>query len=275
MANYDIYQFDHFCNIRDKILNEISKIYVNRAISELSTIMRHEDDRFCMIAKDLVLIDENIIPNNIIGIMFCREVINNNTFIINILKTNEKRPKMIARNMIDELVVRCKDNMIKYIYMETKYNPNLFYSEQDDNNYILTGFMLNSLSMNSKDIDLDLLDNNIMFYLFKKNFFEYILTVKNKDKIIGTLIFFLNKTKNNYREIEITSIECNEMDEILITILDNIATNNYIYRVYIKNTDNENIFTNNNYIKSHLSGYEKKTNTTQYIDRTVLSYYYT
>jgi hypothetical protein len=275
MTNYDIYQFDHFCNIRDKILNEISKIYVNRAISELSIIMRHENDRFCIIAKDLVQINENIIPNNIIGIMFCREVVNNNTIIINLLKTNEKRPKMIARNMIDELVVRCKDNMIKYIYMETKYNPNLFYSDQDDDTYVLTGFMLDSMSMKSKDPDSDLLDNNIVFYLFKKNFFEYILTLRKKGKLIGKISLFLNKTTNGYMEIEINSIDSNDINDVVITTLDNIASNNYISRIYIKTTDDDEIFTANHYTKCKLSGYEKKTNTIKYIDRTVLSYYYT
>jgi hypothetical protein len=275
MKNINITMFDHYSSKRDDLLEEIqSNLLTNKEstrVRNLSNIMKNENNRYCLIGRN---------TNNIVGIMFYREAIYNYSYIINMIESNEGDVKPIGRCLFDKLYDIAAEEDAQYIYIETDYCPKLFYdqSSERDETCIITGLLLFPMEI----VRGDKMENNMMFYLYKKNFFEYILTVKKDNNMIGTVKFYVNTLLGGYRNIEIESIDIESNDsyfiEEVLAILDNMATNNMIHKVILTQSDinYEHILTKFHYNKPKLPcgySFEKLCNTQQYIDRTILSYY--
>jgi hypothetical protein len=208
--------------------------------------------------------------------MFYSEAIYNYSYIVNMIETYENGVKPIGRALFDKLYDIADDEFIQYIYVETEYQPNLFYNQSSDNDEtcIVTGILLFPLEV----VEGDKMENNIMFYLYKKNFFEYMLKIKKNTETIGTVTFYVNTILGGYRTIDINEIECEtDLFEYLIVVLNNIATNNMIHKIFASQLDKyEDILLKHHYTKPKLPcnySLEKLCNTKQYIDRTILSYH--
>lgn len=278
--NITIDMFNHYSSKRDDLLDEIQSniLMCNQLthVRNLSNIMKKENSRYCLIGRN---------TNNIVGIMFYREVIYNYSYIINMIKSDEGELKPIGRCLFNKLYDIAEEEDINYIYIETEYKSKLFYDNISDNDEseVLTGLLFFPL----EKVQGDMMENNMMFYLYKKNFFEYILTIKKNNSIIGTVNFYVNTILGDYRNIEIESIESESFEsgrfhfnfiEEVIAILDNIATNNMIHKILIigKDINCESVLMKYHYNKPKLPcnySFEKICNTQQYIDRTILSYH--
>ena len=277
MKNININMFNHYSSKRDELLEEIQNCMLTckqpSRVRNLSNIMKNENNRYCLIGRN---------TNNIVGIMFYREAIYNYSYIINLVESDEGDVKPIGRCLFEKLYDISAEEDAQYIYIETNYYPTLFYdqSSERDETCIITGLLLFPMEI----VRGDKMENNMMFYLYKKNFFEYILTVKKDNNMIGTVKFYVNTLLGGYRNIEIESIEmeCESTDsyfiEEVLAILDNMATNNMIHKVLLTQSDinYEHVLMKHHYNKPKLPcgySFEKLCNTQQYIDRTILSYH--
>jgi len=170
MKNIKLYMFSYYSSKRNELLDKIKNCRLSYKqplqIRNLSNIMKNENSQYCLIAYN---------TNNIDGIMFYREAIYNYSYIINMIESDVKP---IGRALINELYNIAKDEGIEYIYIETPPNSNIFYGTLSDiiDIYVMSGILFFPL----ETIEGDMMENNMIFYLYKKNFFEYMIKLDPK-----------------------------------------------------------------------------------------------
>ena len=271
MKNIKLYMFSYYSSKRNELLDKIQNCTLSYKqplqVRNLSNIMKNENSQYCLIARN---------TNNIDGIMFYREAIYNYSYIINMIESHEGEIKPIGRALINELYNIAKEEGIEYIYIETPPNSNLFYDNLSniDDIYVMSGILFFPL----ETVEGDMMENNMIFYLYKKNFFEYMLKIERDTVTLGRVTFYVNIMLGGYRTIDIDEIDCEPyLFEYLIVVLNNIATNNMIHKIIINQFEQyEDTLIKFHYDKPKLpcsNSFEKLCNTQQYIDRTILSYH--
>jgi hypothetical protein len=302
----ELIEIDYYSDQRNDILEKLNNIKmkndkINRYFYELKNIIKYENDRFMYI----------YFTNSIVsGFTFMRDIPRNFSVIISMISSGENKNKNIERTMIDNLIIRSINTNTKYIYMQKKYVDKLFYAKSLEFTYdlrelmkernitILSGVMLEPLNfqvtehlgdiINNYDLDKNYIINCTVYHLIKKNLDEYIVKCYRDKILVGYLEFSTNNSVSGYISCEITNITItgnadtlynNRMIiEWLILIFDNICTNNYIEKSICNINDNEIVRVlidcYYEYVKQLKAQFIKKYNSTQYIDRTVLSYKY-
>jgi len=307
---------DIICKRSIKLDKDEINITPEFIINELK-LFRHELGYFIFLVYQKVLFYEKstIRPT---AILIAKTSIKNNSYILKLLCRHEESNKGFGSMLLNKLIDKARLNNIKYVYTESIINAISFYKKigfesesekelftesekdvstfgylidvnkcklylkdkKDDNKIEIIDKKTNEIIKIGGNINETIICNNKYDYKINRNYSKFTLKVFENNEELGELKFEENQNILLYKRIEIINIVGLNTDIgiILLTILDNLCSKNFIYESYMHtNNENEiNILLGCNYIqKKDLMDFKhfRKLHNEQYlIDRTVLKY---
>jgi hypothetical protein len=295
---------NNICKKKETLAKDLINISPSFIFNEL-TQLKIDNSRFCFTIYQTVSNKQpfpftfNERPN---AILFARNGSKNESYILSLICKNKNIQKEFCKRLMEKLIEKAKTNNIKYIYVESTNNDNLFYKNHDSSeeslkqseadqrppievvaypNPELSGYML-QVNKSDRDQGSDIVsqsDGKYYFNLYEINGKYIIELIKNNNIICKLTLRKHLHPQYMYTSLEIINIEgdINEQ-KILLIILDDISLKNYIYKtfIHINDGDNVEIYKELNYEhkkrKLPWDYYEKNHNDPVYIDRTILSY---
>ena len=284
---------EFICKRKSSLTKENFNINPSFIIKEL-TDLKKLDNRFCLaIYQTVISYDKQ--HKRPTAILFARKGSRNNTYIISLLCRYEGSTKGLGKILMDNLIKKAKSNNIEYIYVESMYNSKIFYKNNEfdsdsekekhtesDKKPECSGYIL---KMNNETMDQHGGSNINNIYIYKLLYdisYENKLEIYNNNNLIGKLTFNIKiHPIYGYISFEIENFDIS-IGNLLLSVLDSIAQNYYIYKSYMFLRPEENelkIFLFNELYeqkknKMMLNYFEKQHNKCEYIDRTILSYYH-
>jgi hypothetical protein len=275
---------------KNNIQTNIESSFIIREIARL----KNNPNAFCYVIYQTVIM-YGIQKQKPTAILIARKGTSNNTYILSLLCKYQLAQKGLGKILLEKLIEKAKLNNIKYIYLESVYDSNFFYKknnfESDSDKFLhtesekdekLSGYLL--------DLDKIQIGKNNLELNIKKCIYKFILNgnciynliIKNNNKEVGKMIFEdkLHPTFL-YCSIEITNIngDTDKEKDILLIILDALCIHNYINKSEMfcahDNNDIMNLLKKHGYEqmkdKMMLCYFEKVHNSTQHINKTILS----
>ena len=272
------------CSLTKNSFN-INPSFITNELTDLKKI----DNRFCLTIYQTV-ISYGIQHKRPTAVLFARKGSKHNTYIISLLCRYEGATKGLGKILMDKLIEKAKSNNIEYIYVESTYDSQIFYknnefdsdSEKEKHTESEKKSECNGYILKINNEHHGNIDNIYIFKLLYNVGCENKLEIYSNNNLIGKLLFYIKMHPiYGYISFEIENFDIS-IGNMLLSILDSIAQNHYIYKshMFLRPEDNyyKNLLVNELYEqkkdKMMLNYFEKQHNTCEFIDRTILSYYH-